>query len=218
VKKLYGSTPVGDFGPFALKAVRQGMIGDGLSRTGINHAINRLRQIFKWGVENEMVAPTVLHGLQAVGGLRYGRTDAHESEPVGVFLWAVWGAPRAVAMEHAAAIDVRVSTRERSHCHTQQPRQGFRNGVCADCGPDTLSGFPEPVLRKALWQAMGGAGVGKIVKERIRQIDVSRRWTVQQGSAWLRASRHDCYTRFSRAGLPHPQVRYLRSRCAAFIN
>jgi integrase len=82
VKKLYGTALVADFGPLALKAVRQGMVADGLSRTGINHAINRLRQIFKWSVENEMVAPTVLHGLQAVGGLRYGRTDAHESEPV----------------------------------------------------------------------------------------------------------------------------------------
>ena len=34
------------------------------------------------GGQNELVPPGVLHALQAVSGLRYGRTEAKESEPV----------------------------------------------------------------------------------------------------------------------------------------
>ena len=79
---LYGKTPVAYFGPLSLKAVRQMMIDADLARTTINSRINRLRHIFKWGVENQLVAPGVLHGLQAVTGLRYSRTTARETEPV----------------------------------------------------------------------------------------------------------------------------------------
>ena len=82
LRVLYGKTPVAQFGPLSLKAVRQLMIDADLARTTINSRINRLRHIFKWGVENQLVASGVLHGLQAVAGLRYGRTKALETEPV----------------------------------------------------------------------------------------------------------------------------------------
>ena len=35
--------------------------------------------MFRWGVENELVSPTVFHGLQAVRGLQRGRSDARET-------------------------------------------------------------------------------------------------------------------------------------------
>jgi integrase len=38
--------------------------------------------MFKWGVEQEMVPPSILLGLQAVKGLQKGRSGARESEPV----------------------------------------------------------------------------------------------------------------------------------------
>ncbi len=82
LKELYGRTFVKDFGPLALKAVRQKMIDAGWVRTSVNHQVGRVRRIFKWGVENELVPSSVLHGLQAVAGLQYGRTEAKESEPV----------------------------------------------------------------------------------------------------------------------------------------
>ena len=82
LKTLYGPTRVPDFGPLALKAVRQCMIDDGLARRSINQHVGRVRHIFKWGVENELVPPNVLHGLQAVAGLRRGRSDAKETAPV----------------------------------------------------------------------------------------------------------------------------------------
>ena len=82
LKSLYGPTSIVEFGPIRLKTVRQQMIDAQLARKTINERINRLRYIFKWGVENEIVPATVLHALQAVAGLHYGRSEAKETEPV----------------------------------------------------------------------------------------------------------------------------------------
>jgi len=38
--------------------------------------------MFAWGVENELVPSSIFHGLQAVKGLRRGRSEARESKPV----------------------------------------------------------------------------------------------------------------------------------------
>ncbi|HJN09844.1 MAG: site-specific integrase [Pirellulaceae bacterium] len=80
--QLYGISLVRDFGPLALKAVREHYVTLGWSRSYINHAVSRIRRVFKWGVSNELVAPSVLQGLQTVDGLRKGRTQARESVPV----------------------------------------------------------------------------------------------------------------------------------------
>ena len=80
--KLYGHTQVSNFGPLSLRAVANAMIEAGVVRTSINKHLSRIRHLFKWGVENEIVPPAVLHGLQAVSGLRAGRTGAKESAPV----------------------------------------------------------------------------------------------------------------------------------------
>jgi integrase len=82
LRSMYGQTAVKDFGPLALKAVRQKMVEAGWSRGVINQRIGRIKRAFKWGVENELVPPLVLRGLQAVLGLQRGRSAAHETEPV----------------------------------------------------------------------------------------------------------------------------------------
>ncbi|MGA2501423.1 MAG: recombinase XerD, partial [Tepidisphaeraceae bacterium] len=82
LRRLYGHTQAAEFGPLALKAVRQAMIDANLCRTNINHRIGRIKRVFKWGTENELVPPEVFHGLQAVSGLKAGRSDARESVPV----------------------------------------------------------------------------------------------------------------------------------------
>lgn len=82
VRALYGRTAVRDFGPLALKAVREKMIQHGLARRHINQRINRVRRVFKWGVENELVPSSILEGLRAVAPLKRGRTTAKESPPV----------------------------------------------------------------------------------------------------------------------------------------
>ena len=93
LRRLYGHTPAAKFGPLALKAVRQDMIGARLCRTSINRRISRVKHVFKWAVENELIRPSVHHGLQAVAGLRAGRSDARESAPV-----------QPVAAEHVHAV------------------------------------------------------------------------------------------------------------------
>ena len=80
--ELFGTTLVRNFRPSTLKAVRQAMIDDDLSRKTINDRINRIRRIFRWGVENDMVPPSVLHGLDAVAPLRKGRGNIREGHGV----------------------------------------------------------------------------------------------------------------------------------------
>ncbi|MCI0366178.1 MAG: tyrosine-type recombinase/integrase [Phycisphaerales bacterium] len=80
--KLYGLTPAREFGPLALKTVRQTMVGKQWCRNYINRQCSRVRMVFGWAVENELVPSAVFHGLQAVKGLRKGRSEVLESEPV----------------------------------------------------------------------------------------------------------------------------------------
>lgn len=80
--KKFGGVKVVDFGPAKLKRVRQTMLDSGIVRKSINRNIGRIRRMFKWGVENEIV-PTEVHvALSAMAGLRYGRTTAKEGKPV----------------------------------------------------------------------------------------------------------------------------------------
>lgn len=83
VRLLFGNTPAVEFGPLRLKAVREHMIDVmDLSRGVINNRINRVKRFFRWAVAEEMVPPSVIHGLEAVPGLRRGRTRARETDPV----------------------------------------------------------------------------------------------------------------------------------------
>jgi hypothetical protein len=82
LRRLYGHTPAAAFGPLALKAVRLAMIDAGLCRTNVNCRIGRIKRVFKWAVENEMIPANVFHGLQAVSGLKAGRSGVRESDPV----------------------------------------------------------------------------------------------------------------------------------------
>ncbi len=79
---MYGGTRARDFGPLALRAVRERMIASGLARGTINARVNRVRRLFKWSVEHQLVDSTVLSALQSVGPLRRGRSEARETEPV----------------------------------------------------------------------------------------------------------------------------------------
>ena len=58
------------------------MIENGLCRRVINNRVGRIKRMFKWAVADELIPPSIYHGLQAVTGLAYGRTAAGETEPV----------------------------------------------------------------------------------------------------------------------------------------
>ncbi|MDX2116825.1 MAG: site-specific integrase [Planctomycetota bacterium] len=79
---LYGSSFVGDLGPLALKTVRDAMVREDLCRKLVNQRVNTIRRMFKWGVENEVVPASTLHGLQAVAPIRRGRSGVRESKPI----------------------------------------------------------------------------------------------------------------------------------------
>lgn len=82
VIQLYGDRPAAEFGPLALKAVRNVWVKGGIVRTSINSRVNRVRRMFKWAASEELVPVTVHQALTTVTGLQKGRTDAEESDPV----------------------------------------------------------------------------------------------------------------------------------------
>lgn len=82
VKALYGRTQAAKFGPLALQAVREQMIGTGICRSYINKSVGRIRRMFSWAVANELLPGSVTHALDEVPGLREGRSDAVDHAPV----------------------------------------------------------------------------------------------------------------------------------------
>src|ERR1051326_4547346 len=82
LQQLYGDTSVKDFGPIRLKAVREKMVALGWARRYVNVQIGRIRRMFRWGVEQEMVKPEILQALEAVAGLKKGKTTARETDRV----------------------------------------------------------------------------------------------------------------------------------------
>lgn len=82
VQPLYGRTLTVDFGPCALKNVREKMIEAGHSRGVINKNVDRIRRMFRWAASEEMIPVTVSQALATVAGLRKGRTTAREPVPI----------------------------------------------------------------------------------------------------------------------------------------
>ncbi len=83
LKALYGRTVAKDFGPLALRAVRDEMVRSNLARTSINSRVNRIRRAFKWAASVELVPVAVVQTLATVAGLQRGRSQAREKEPIG---------------------------------------------------------------------------------------------------------------------------------------
>lgn len=83
VRTLYGTTPAAEFGPTALKTVRQAMIDQGWCRGYVNKQVSRVRRMFAWAVENELVPGSVHQALSAVSGLAKNRSAAREKPPIG---------------------------------------------------------------------------------------------------------------------------------------
>jgi integrase len=79
---IYGSIKVCEFRAKGLKIVREEMVRKGWCRTNINKMVGRLKRLFRWGVENDIVPAEVYQSVCAVGGLRWGRSEARESDPV----------------------------------------------------------------------------------------------------------------------------------------
>lgn len=74
VRKVAGATLAQEFGPKILKQIREEMIASDHSRRYINKNCGRIRRMFRWAVEEELVSPSVHMALSAVRGLQPGRT------------------------------------------------------------------------------------------------------------------------------------------------
>lgn len=124
VRRLYGRIPARDFGPLALKALREEFVRKGLARRTINQHVGRIKRIFRWAVAEELVPPSVYHGLQAVEGLRRGRSEAKEGKRV-----------EPVPEEHIEAVLPHVSAAVRAMVELQR-LTGMRPGEVT-----TMRGF-----------------------------------------------------------------------------
>ena len=82
VNELYGRTPVTEFGPLALKAVRAKFIQRVCARKTVNSNTRRVVRMFRWGVAEQLVPPMVLQALMVVEGLRKGSGEARETTPI----------------------------------------------------------------------------------------------------------------------------------------
>jgi integrase len=116
VKRLYGEKSAKDFGPLALKAVRQAMVEhpvtrkvkkrdpqtgevcrdpetggplfeekllrQGLARRFINKQVGRIKRLFAWAVEEELLPVEVYQALRCVKGLKKGKGQAREKPRV----------------------------------------------------------------------------------------------------------------------------------------
>jgi integrase len=79
---LFANLPIEEFGPLRLKEVRQRMIELGWCRKLINKRVCIIKRMFKWAVSEQIVSPVILHGLQAVVGLKRGRCKAKEKQRI----------------------------------------------------------------------------------------------------------------------------------------
>ena len=58
------------------------MIENGWTRKNVNTMVGRLKRVFRWGNAQELVPSDVIIGLDSVEGLKKGRCNAKESQPV----------------------------------------------------------------------------------------------------------------------------------------
>lgn len=83
LRGLYANTPAADFGPLALRAIQHRLVAEGKARHTVNDVCETIRRMFKWGASQELVPVTLYQTLATVPGLRKGRTEAREPEPIG---------------------------------------------------------------------------------------------------------------------------------------
>jgi integrase len=82
LRQRYGHTLAIDFGPLALKALRQAMVEDDQCRRYANENTDRVRRVFRWAASEQMIPASVPESLRTVEGLRKGHSTAREPEPV----------------------------------------------------------------------------------------------------------------------------------------
>jgi integrase len=82
LRDLFGRTLAADFGPLRLMAYRDALVQRGLARSTINQRVGIVCRMFRWAAAHERLPVSIHQALLAVGGLKRGRSEAREPEPV----------------------------------------------------------------------------------------------------------------------------------------
>lgn len=82
VVAMFGRLRAREFGPLKLKAVQQSLVEAGHCRTNINRMVGRIKRMFRWGAEHELLPVESYSALATVSGLKKGRSQAVESESI----------------------------------------------------------------------------------------------------------------------------------------
>ncbi len=85
IKRLtrqFGRMPVASFGRAQVRAFRERLIEGGASRTYINKLVGHVKQVFAWGMEEEIVPELVAFRVIKTKNLKAGRRAARETAPV----------------------------------------------------------------------------------------------------------------------------------------
>lgn len=123
LRRLYGSTQIGDFGPLGFQALVAEFVKLGWCRNVVNRRAARVKQFFKWSVAQELCPPAVHQAIAAVAGLRKGRTAARETAAV-----------KPVPIEHVNAILPHLSPTVRAMVELQLV-SGMRSGELLSMRP-----------------------------------------------------------------------------------
>jgi integrase len=87
LRERYGATPAQAFGPKALKAVRQVMADGGLCRNVVNRSVARIKTLFKWATEEELIPGGVYAALRAVRRLPPNAPGVRHTHAVVPVFW-----------------------------------------------------------------------------------------------------------------------------------
>jgi integrase len=83
LKELYGEERAAAFGPVKLQALQSYLRKHSdLTRGTLNKRISRIKTIFKWAKNNELIPGPVYDAIKDVEGVRKGQTGMRESQPV----------------------------------------------------------------------------------------------------------------------------------------
>lgn len=82
VRTLYADQPADQFGPLALKVVREKMVDAGFARSTVNTSVGLIRRAFRWAASEQLIPAAVSQALATVDGLRAGKTKARDPEPI----------------------------------------------------------------------------------------------------------------------------------------
>lgn len=148
LRALYGHSSAREFGPLALRAVRDEMVRSGLSRPTVNARVNRIRRFFKWAASVEMVPAAVVQALGTVAGLQRGRSEAPEPEAV-----------TPVPVEHVEAVLPYLARPVRALVQVQLLTGCRTEEVLTMRGLDLTRGEPNweyrPASHKNAWRGQG---------------------------------------------------------------